>query len=211
MDDSLAVQVCDVIRICPHLISSMTTSQLFRLSVGPTLELYSQLSSILIAGFLSWNVYSQPCSGLLGGHVLLDEHSVGFPPHPFDSLNPSGRPAAGIYHNWVWQGCASHCPMQGRAGRLRRLLWHGSELVSPQGKHGFKLWPACLPHGMYVDPGFSQYNSTTVFWVFQLCFPLSLFYCAFRGAGFLRYNTELLQRTVPDGVIPRDTTTTKLV
>lgn len=126
MDDSLAVQVCDVIRICPHLISSMTTSQLFRLSVGPTLELYSQLSSILIAGFLSWNVYSQPCSGLLGGHVLLDEHSVGFSPHPFDSLNPSGRPAAGIYHNWVWQGCASHCPMQGRAGRLRRLLWRGS-------------------------------------------------------------------------------------
>lgn len=139
----------------------------------------------MIAGFLYWSMCSQHWSGLLGAHVLPDERSV-FLVCPFDSLSPSGRAAAGIYQSWVWQSCGSHCPMQGGEGRLRRLLWRASELVSPQGKHAFKLWPAWFPHGTYVHPECSPCNSANAFWVVavlfcfalvSLCFSRDLVFC----------------------------------
>lgn len=128
---------------------------------------------------------------------------------PFDSLNPSGRAAAGIYHSWVWQSSGSHCPMQGGEGHFRRLLWRASELVSPQGKHAFKLWPACFPHGVYVHPDCSLCNSTNVFWVLQVCFALSLFNCVFLGIWFsealTKDNIGLEQRMARDRVMPVNT------
>jgi hypothetical protein len=86
---------------------------------------------------------------LAEGCTLLYVHSL-FSAHSFDFLNSPGRPAIGIYQNWVWQNGFSHCSMQVWEEHLRRLFWHEFEQLSPQGKHVsscglFVFYMACGP------------------------------------------------------------------
>lgn len=101
-----------------------------------------------------------------------------FSAHLSDSLNSLGRPAIGIYQNQVWQNGFSHCPMQGWERHLRRLLWHESGQVSPQGKHV----SSCGLFVFYMAWGpwfFSWlYNSAGVLWLLLPCFAL-LCFCSF--------------------------------
>lgn len=165
----------------------MIISQLFRFPVGPLLNFTISFPASWLQGFCTGVcTYSQHWSGLLGGHVLPDERSV-FLVCPFDSLSPSGRAAAGIYHSWVWQSCGSHCPMQGGEGRLRRLLWPASELVSPPGSMlsscGLLVFHMACMFTLIVLR-VTQPTSSGRCSLVLLCLCLIVF---FQGSGFLRH------------------------